>query len=59
MNALDLDAVCQYVNDNIQFFHGRKIASLKDLTLDRLLKKNPYLFKAKNITLTTDLMLAL
>jgi hypothetical protein len=59
MNSLDLDAVCQYVNDNIQYFHDRKIASLGGLTLDRLLKKNPYLFKAKNITLTADLMLAL
>ena len=42
MNSLDLDAVCQYVNDNIQYFHDRKITSLEDLTLNRLLQKNPY-----------------
>ena len=58
MNTLDLDAVCQYVNDNVQYFHDRKIASLEGLTLNRLLQKNPYLFKAKNITLTSDLMQA-
>lgn len=40
MNTLDLDAVRQYVNENIQYFHDRKIASLKELTLNRLLQKN-------------------
>ncbi len=59
MNALDLDAVRQYVNENIQHFHDRKIASLKELTLNRLLQKNPYLFKAKNINWPPDLIKAL
>ncbi len=59
MNSLDLDAVCQYVNDNVQYFHDRKITSLEELTLNRLLQKNPYLFKAKNITWPPDLIKAL
>ena len=59
MNTLDLDAVRQYVNENIQYFHDRKIASLKELTLNRLLQKNPYLFKAKNINWPPDLIKAL
>jgi len=56
MNPLDIDQVCQYVNANIIFFHQRRIASLEKLTLNRLLKKNPYLFKAKHITTAGALM---
>jgi len=56
MNPLDIDQVCQYVNANIIFFHQRRIASLEKLTLNRLLKKNPYLFKAKRITTAGALM---
>ena len=39
----------QYVNKNIVKFHTRRLESLQKLSLDRLLKKNPYLFKAKNM----------
>jgi hypothetical protein len=49
MNTIDLDNVRQYVNENIVDFHKRRIKSLEDLTLGNLLKKNPYLFKAKNV----------
>ena len=37
------------MNKNIVKFHTRRLESLQKLSLDRLLKKNPYLFKAKNI----------
>lgn len=56
MNPLDLNKVAYYVNEHIVDFHQRRIASLEQLTLNRLLQKNPYLFKAKHITKPWDLM---
>lgn len=47
MEKLSLVDVSEYVNENIVDFHQRRIKSLESLTLDKLLKKNPYLFKAK------------
>ncbi len=59
MNPLDFDAVRTYVNNNIDDFHERKLASLERLTLRKLLLKNPYLFKAKNITSASELIIGL
>jgi len=59
MRALDLSQVREYVNANIAHFHERRIASLEGLKLDRLLKKNPYLFKAKHITTAGELIASL
>ncbi len=56
MNQLDVDKVCEYVNENIVEFHRQKIKSLEELSLKRLLTKNPYLFKAKNITTANSLV---
>jgi len=56
MNNIDLDIVRQYVNENIVDFHKRRIKSLEELKLRKLLKKNPYLFKAKNIETAGDLV---
>lgn len=56
MNPLDLDEVRNYVNQNIVDFHQRRIKSLAELNLNRLLAKNPYLFKAKNITTAGELI---
>ena len=56
MKALDLKLVREYVNSNIVYFHQRRIASLEQLDLNRLLKKNPYLFKAKHITTAGELI---
>jgi len=56
MNSLDLEVVCRYVNTNIEDFHRRRLKSLQDLKLDKLLAKNPYLFKAKNISSANELM---
>ena len=60
MKSLDLDEVREYVNENVVDFHQRKIKSLEELHLEKLLTKNPYLFKAKNIAtageLITDLL---
>ncbi len=59
MNPLDLNQVCEYVNENIVDFHQRRIKSLEGLKLDKLLTKNPYLFKAKNVTTAGDLIFGL
>src|SRR5688572_4571240 len=56
MNPLNLDEVRQYVNDNIDDFHRRRKQILSLLTLSTLLKKNPYLFRAKNITKASELV---
>lgn len=53
MNPLNFDEIRQYVNENIDEFHARRIQSLKHLKLERLLAKNPYLLKAKSV-MTAD-----
>lgn len=48
MRSLDLDAVREYVNENIGVFHQGRIDALQNLDLNRLLiEMNPYLFMAK------------
>lgn len=50
MNKLNLDDVLEYVEKNIGTFHKKRIQSLDNLKLSKVLKrKNPYLFKAKNV----------
>ena len=39
MNPLNLDEVREYVNKNIVDFHERRVKSLEELELDKLLKK--------------------
>jgi hypothetical protein len=47
---LDLNEVAQYVENNIGTFHEKRIRSLDGLKLSTVLKrKNPYLYKAKNV----------
>lgn len=50
MNKLNLADVAKYVEENIGGFHAARLESLSGLKLKKiLLRKNPYLFKAKNI----------
>lgn len=56
MNPLNLEYVQNYVNAHIDDFHQRRIKSLEELKLDKLLAKNPYLFKAKNISTAGELI---
>lgn len=57
MKKINLFDIEKYVNENITLFHQGKIKSLENLNLKNVLcKKNPYLFKAKNITLASDLI---
>jgi hypothetical protein len=56
---LDIKELNEFVNENIVDFHQRRISSLEKLDLNRLLTKNPYLFKAKNINTANDLIMGL
>jgi hypothetical protein len=51
------DEVIDYVEENIGVFHEKRLHSLESLKLEQVLKrKNPYLFKAKNILTAHDLV---
>ena len=57
MNPIKIEEVKTYVKENIGGFHRARLESLKALKLDKILRrKNPYLFKAKNIMLAQDLI---
>jgi len=57
MQNLNLKDVTQYVEDNIETFHLKRIASLNGLKLEEILKKkNPYLFKAKYILTVEEII---
>ena len=56
MKPLTIEEVNEFVNENIIDFHQRRISSLEGLKLGKLLRKNPYLFKAKNTQTAGDLM---
>ncbi len=50
MKKINLNDVKEYVAQNIGTFHSARLESLSRLELKKiLLRKNPYLFKAKNI----------
>ncbi|MCL2728181.1 MAG: cytosolic protein [Bacteroidales bacterium] len=45
-----IDEITRYVEENIASFHTRRIHSLDNLKLKKILeRKNPYLFKAKHV----------
>lgn len=44
------------MNENIQAFHQRRIEITRNLKLNQLIGKNPYLFRAKNITKASELI---
>jgi len=57
MRQINLNDVVNFVEDNIGEFHKRRANSLQELKLTKVLKrKNPYLFKAKNINDAHDLV---
>lgn len=52
-----LDEVTEFVNHQIILFHQKKLKSLQNLNLEKILKlKNPYLFRAKNILIASELI---
>lgn len=57
MQPVNLNDVVRFVEENIGEFHKRRANSLQNLKLIQVLKrKNPYLFKAKNINDAHDLV---
>ena len=56
MEPLNIKSVNKYVNDNIVKFHEARLRSVETLKLAKLLKKNPYLLKAKNLESASDLI---
>jgi hypothetical protein len=57
MPHLNLEDVFHYVEANIGSFHQKRLDNLQNLKLISVLKrKNPYLFKAKNILTAQDLI---
>jgi len=57
MDPIKIEEVGQYVEQNIGSFHKGRLDSLVKLKLSKILeRKNPYLFKARNILLAQDLV---
>src|ERR1043166_5656486 len=57
MKKVSAEEICSYIETHIPSFHKRRLESLAGLELHKVLKrKNPYLFKAKNITSAAELV---
>jgi hypothetical protein len=60
MSKIDKKTLMSFIKKNIQTFHKRRLKSLSELKLGDILKrKNPYLFKAKNLITASDLVKSL
>lgn len=57
MSPMGMNEVVTYIEENIGDFHKKRLQNLEKLKLHEILKrKNPYLFKAKNILTAQDLV---
>ena len=58
MNSEELySVISRYVEENIGSFHKSRIDKIASLKLNKLLsRKNPYLFKAKNVLTSHDIV---
>jgi len=57
MGTLKITDVISYVEENIGIFHEKRLESLTTLRLVTILKKkNPYLFKAKNVSTAYEIV---
>ena len=57
MNKLKMDDVVRYVEDHIGDFHQQRISSIRRLDLLSVLRrKNPYLFRSKNVCTSEDMV---
>lgn len=57
MHALDLKDITKYVEENIGVFHKKRIENLDHLKLSKVLeRKNPYLFRAKNLQTAAEIV---
>ncbi len=58
--AETLELITGYVNDHIDYFHTNRLAKITKLNLHDILKrKNPYLFRTKNLNIAQDLTASL
>ncbi|MFC1225340.1 PmeII family type II restriction endonuclease [Pedobacter sp. BG31] len=57
MNKLNLADVTKYIEDNIPDSHQKRLATIDKIKLSEVLKKkNPYLFKAKNVNTASEII---
>src|SRR3954471_23082122 len=57
METLDSQEVVNYVEEHIGRFHQKRADNLQKLKLrEVLLRKNPYLFKAKSVSTASDIV---
>ncbi|MFH2048243.1 MAG: PmeII family type II restriction endonuclease [bacterium] len=57
MNSINISDITRYVEKNIKSFHQKRLQSLEELKLIKILKrKNPYLYRAKNVLTAHDLV---
>ena len=59
MNVITDQQIIEYVEAHIDEFHDKRLEKVGKLKLSALLKKNPYLFKSKNVTNARDLVKSL
>jgi len=59
MNAVTDAQITAYVEAHIGTFHDKRLESLANLNLTKLLAKNPYLFRSKNLVIAGDLVKSL
>src|SRR3970282_203554 len=60
MKPLDNEALMQFANREIEAFHEARLARVENVKLTDVLKrKNPYLFRAKNILTAGELIRAI
>lgn len=57
MNKKQLHLINEYVEENIVKFHNNRIKKLEELKFNTILKrKNPYLFRAKNMNTASEIV---
>lgn len=60
MPKITKENIVAFIESNIQTFHAKRLENLLNLKLNDILKrKNPYLFKAKNLVTAPDLVKSL
>jgi hypothetical protein len=57
MKSVDIDKIARFVEDNIGRFHESRLRTLQSIDLRKVLtRKNPYLFRAKNVEVASELV---
>jgi len=60
MGEISKEEIISFIEENINSFHDKRLENLSNLKLQKILsRKNPYLFKAKNVTTSQDLVQSL